>query len=150
MVNLDTYQAVGCALELLANSAYHRRFGVGNYLRTEIYPPLRLGFCRYYLNDSDAPSALVTWAWLSESVEQDIHQSGRALRHDEWQSGDRLFFNDWITPFGNLREVVGDMTRVHFPNEVASSLRRNPDGSVKRVNRWTGANVRRANAEGPA
>jgi len=31
-------------------------------------------------------------------------------------------------------------TQAVFPDEIASSLRRTPDGSVRRVNKWTGRN----------
>jgi cytolysin-activating lysine-acyltransferase len=84
---------------------------------------------------------------LSEEVERDIHATGRALAGDEWQSGERLFCNDWITPHGNMREVAHDFMNNLFPDAVASSIRRNPDGTVRRVNRWTGVNLRRLGSE---
>ena len=37
-----------------------------------------------------------------------------------------------------------------FPNEIATSLRRNPDGTVRRINRWTGVNLRKAEEEAVA
>ena len=92
---------------------------------------------------------MVTWAWLSRDVEADVLATGRALDRDEWKCGDRLFFNDWITPYDNTREVLHDMTHNVFPGAVATSLRRNPDGTVRRVNRWTGVNLRRAKEEVP-
>lgn len=90
---------------------------------------------------------MVTWAWLTDDVQSEVHTSGRALGRDEWTCGDRLFFNDWITPNNNIREVLHDMTHNIFPNEVATSLRRNLDGSVRRINRWTGVNLRKAQVE---
>ena len=85
------------------------------------------------------PTAMVTWAWLNGDVERDVHETGRALSHEEWNCGKRLFFNDWITPYNNIREVLHDMTHNIFPDEAATSLRRNSDGTVRRVNRWTGS-----------
>jgi hemolysin-activating ACP:hemolysin acyltransferase/aspartyl/asparaginyl beta-hydroxylase (cupin superfamily) len=143
MVNIDYYARVGYALELLAQSEYHRQYSLGDYFRVEILPALWCGQARFYLTPDGVPTALVTWAWLSEEVERDVHAAGRALKRDEWTCGDRLFFNDWITPYENIREVLQDMTQNMFLDEVATSLRRNPDGSVRRVNRWTGANVRK-------
>lgn len=142
MVNIDHYASVGFALELLAKSDYHRQYKIGDYFRVEILPALWCGQCRFYLTPEGIPTAMVTWAWLSEQVESTIHSSGRALGQDEWNCGNRLFFNDWITPYGNIKEVAHDMTHNIFPNEVATSLRRNPDGSVRRINRWTGINLR--------
>lgn len=144
MVNIDYYAATGYALELLAQSPYHRQFQLGAYFRVEILPALWCGQCRFYLTDQGTPTAMVTWAWLTDEVQCDLHHTGRALERDEWSNGSRLFFNDWITPFDNIREVLHDMTNNIFPNELATSLRRNSDGSVRRVNRWTGVNLRKA------
>lgn len=145
MVNVDYYASVGYALELLAQSRYHRQYRLGDYFRVEILPALGCGQLRFYLTPEGVPTAMVTWAWVSVDVESDIHATGRALSRDEWNCGNRLFFNDWITPYGNIREVLHDMTHTIFPDQVATSLRRNPDGSVRRVCRWTGANLRTAN-----
>lgn len=144
MVKIDYYASVGYALELLAQSEYHRQFEVGEYFRIEILPAIWCGQIRFYLTSEGIPTAMATWAWLSEETERDVHATGRALNEDEWNCGKRLFFNDWITPYGNIREVLHDMTHNTFPNEVATSLRRNPDGSVRRINRWTGVNLRKA------
>ncbi|WP_170566507.1 toxin-activating lysine-acyltransferase [Ruegeria atlantica] len=139
---IDFYASVGFAVALLSRSEYHHRFDLDAYLCVEIFPPLRLSQALFYLTDECQPTAMITWAWLSEDVQADIHATGRALREEEWNCGDHLFFNDWITPYGNTRDVLKDMTQNVFPNEVATSLRRNPDSSVRRVNRWTGINLR--------
>jgi len=78
---------------------------------------------------------MVTWAWLSEPVEREVHATGRALAAHEWNCGNRLFFNDWVSPYGNAREIRRDIMQV-FPVDLATSLRRNLDGSVRRINRW--------------
>lgn len=142
MTQLDYFTVNGFALELLAKSTYHRQFPIGDYFRVEVLPAIWNHQVQFYLDDQGNPVAMVTWAWLNEAVEQDIHATGRALTHDDWQCGNRLFFNDWITPYNNIREVLHDMTHNIFPDEVATSLRRNPDGSVRRINRWTGINLR--------
>lgn len=150
MVKIDHYAGVGYALELLATSEYHRQFPLGAYFRTEILPALWRGQVRFYLTDDSFPTALVSWAWISDAVEREIHRTGRPLADGEWDCGDRLFFNDWITPFDNVREVLRDMTHNVFPNQAATSLRRNPDGSVRRINRWTGVDLRTAREESMA
>lgn len=147
MVNIDHYAAVGFATELLAQSPYHRQFRLIDYLSVEVLPALDSNQARFYLTEGGIPTAMVTWAWLSEEVERDVHATGRSLGLDEWNCGERHFFNDWITPYGNIQEVMHDISHNVFPDTIATSLRRNMDGSVRRVNRWTGINVRRANSE---
>ncbi len=146
-MRIDLYAGVGYALELLAQSEYHRTRRLGDYFRTEILPALRCGQSRFHVTEDCVPTALVTWAWLSKEVETDVHATGRALFQDEWMCGDRLFINDWIAPYGNVRALTHDIGNNVFPDNVATSLRRNPDGSVRRVNRWIGANRRKTNAE---
>jgi len=150
MAQLDYYAANGYALELLAKSPYHRQHKLGDYFRTEVLPAIWNGQVRFYLTPEGIPAAMVTWAWLNEAVEADVHSTGRALFHEEWKSGDRLFFNDWITPYNNIRDVLHDMTHNIFPDEIATSIRRNPDGSVRRINRWTGKNIRTLKEEAVA
>lgn len=142
MVNVDYYSSVGYAVELLSQSEYHRQHRTGDYLRSEVLPALWCGQTRFYVTQEGLPSAMVTWAWLSESVETQVHASGRVLMGREWNCGDRLFINDWITPYHNVRDVLHDMTHNIFPDKVATSLRRNANGSVRRINRWTGVNLR--------
>ncbi len=150
MVNLDQYASAGFALELLAQSPYHKQHELGGYFWSEILPALWANQARFYLTKDSLPSAMVTWAWLTEEVEQEVHTTGRALAHDEWNCGDRLFFNDWITPYNNTRAILHDMTHNIFPDQVATSLRRNQDGTVRRINRWTGVNLRQTGAEAVA
>lgn len=142
MMQVDCYSGVGYAVELLAQSEYHRQFPIGDYLRVEILPPLWLGQIRFYVSRQGLPTGMVTWAWLSDEVLQDVLTSGRALAPDEWNCGSQHFFNDWVTPHTNVREIMHDMTHNVFPDTIATSLRRYPDGSVRRINRWTGVNVR--------
>ena len=140
---IDQYAAMGYALELLAQSPYHRQFALRQYFPVEIFPALRSRQMHFYLTKEGIPTAMITWAWLNEDVERDIHETGRALRTDEWQCGDRLFFNDWITPYGNTRETVRAVMRELFPEiSQATSIRRNPDGSVRKINRWRQAGAR--------
>lgn len=147
MVNVDYYASAGFALELLAQSPYHKSLALGDYFRTEVLPALWAKQTRFYLTNDGVPTAMVTWAWLNADVEKDVHATGRALTREEWKCGDRLFFNDWITPYDNIKDVTRDLTHNIFANEVATSLRRNPDSSVRRVNRWTGVNLRRLKEE---
>jgi cytolysin-activating lysine-acyltransferase len=136
-VNIDYYAGVGYALELLAQSEYHKKFSLGDYLCVEILPALWCGQSRFYLTPEGIPAAMVTWAWLTEETLREIEATGRALGQNEWTGGDRLFLNDWISPYGNVREYARDLMENLFPQvTAATSIRRNQDGSVRWVNRW--------------
>lgn len=144
VVEIDRYASIGFALELLSKSAFHSKFEMGGYFRTEIFPPLFANQARFYLTNEGVPTAMATWAWLSKDVETEIHTTGRALMQHEWNCGDRLFFNDWITPYGNIRDVVKDMRTVVFPEHHATSVRRDETGAVKKVCYWQSVMVNAA------
>ena len=61
---------------------------------------------------------------------------------DEWQSGEHLFFNDWIAPYGNIRSAMHDIATHVFPHHTATSIRRHQDGSIRKINYWQGMTVR--------
>lgn len=145
----DGLSAIGMAIQQLADSPYHRQFSLSYYLPVEILPALRAGNLQIFVDQGGQPAGMVTWAWLSDAVLGRVLKTGSALSHAEWNCGSGLFFNDWITQPKVLRSVLQEMTEHRFPNEVATSLRRAPDGSVRRVNRWTGRNQRKASIRGP-
>ena len=134
---LDFYTQLGFAVDLLSQSKYHRDRQFGPYLRNEILPAISQGQARFFVSSSNLPVALVTWAWLDDATLADLHETGRCLGLDEWRSGEHLFFNDWIAPYGTTRDIFREFCDRVFPEvNEASSLRRNPDGSVRRINRW--------------
>ena len=139
----DALTALGMAIQQLAVSPYHQQFKLVYYLPVEILPPLRIKQLYCYVNQQGNPIGMVSWAWLSDEVKQDVHTTGRALQHQDWSTGSHLFCNDWITTQSSVfRTVVAHMAQDMFPDEIGSSLRRNSDGSVRRVNKWLGRNQR--------
>ena len=133
----DALTALGMAIAQLATSSYHQQFKLSHYLPVEILPPLCINQTRSYVTQAGEPSAMVTWAWLSQDVEQQIHKTGCSLEDGEWASGHLLFFNDWISPYSNMRKVYLDMKRNIFPHVTnASSLRRKINGGVRKINHW--------------
>lgn len=78
---------------------------------------------------------------------QDIHKTGRELQLKEWTGGVHPFVNDWITEPAAFRAVMTEKRDVVFPNHIVSSLRRKSDGSVRRVNKWTGRNLQKSQIE---
>lgn len=131
----DRRAAIGAAIEALAASPYHRQFHLDHYLKIEILPALRAGQARFYVHPDGRPWAMVTWARMSDAALQDVLNTGRCLRHAEWQSGPHLFFNDWITNGARVVPIVADLKRF-FPDTIATSLRRRQDRSVRKSNAW--------------
>lgn len=132
----DALAAMGMAIQLLSTSTYHSQFTLSDYLPIEIIPPLKFRQLQCFVGSDGEPLGMVSWAWLSKLTQKNVHQYGRVLQGTEWQSGKYLFFNDWVVDANIFRLVVSHIKNKVFPNEVASSLRRNADGSIRRINQW--------------
>ena len=145
----DRFWVLGLMLTALAQADYHRGFPIQHYVRVELIPAIeRHQFWCFW--DAGGEPGFVTWAWVSPSVQDRLHHHGHALGANEWQTGSNLFFNDWVTPGGLVRAALRFCTRDIFPDDVATSLRRNADASVRKINRWTGVNRRRPSGQKPA
>jgi cytolysin-activating lysine-acyltransferase len=137
----DGLSAIGLVIHHLARSEYHSGFALSYYLPTEILPALASNQLDSFVHDDGTPTGLVTWAWLSETVEISLTETGRALTEDEWHSGSRLFFNDWITQASSFRVIITELTERVFADQIATAFRRNADGTIRKICRFIGKKV---------
>lgn len=146
--HVDRFAAAGMALELFASSPLHRRFRPARYFPLHVMPALELGQARVYLDRAGQAAAFMTWAWLSDAVEAELHRSGRAPAREDWASGDRAFVHDWVALPRGTQVVVRDLKYGLFRDHVVTGIRRRADGSVRKIGRWIGANVPRLGPNG--
>lgn len=137
---IRTLEIIGMIFSLLVKSEYHRQFTVSYYFQNEIIPPVELNQYKIYLNEQSQPYGFVTWAFINDSVQKDVHKTGGALKRHEWNQGENLFFNDWVAPFGGVRKLINDLTNNVFPDEIATSVRHNEKRQLTKVCRWYGKN----------
>ncbi len=138
MSNDNFYRNLGHCFHLLAHSGAHKPFNLAGYMDVEICPANWRGQLRVYENNEKHPVGFVTWAKVNESTKQALIEDSRALYHQEWNSGDHLFFNDFVAPWGGVKEILSDLTSTVFPKEQAFSISRDKEGKTKKVHRWTG------------
>lgn len=132
------YRNLGYCFHLLTHSSTHKDFNLADYMDVEICPANWRGQLRVYKNNEKHPVGFVTWAKVNENTKQELIQDSRALYHREWSSGDLLFFNDFVAPWGGVKEILSDLTSTMFPKEQAFSISRDKHGKTKKVHRWTG------------
>ncbi|NQZ32261.1 MAG: toxin-activating lysine-acyltransferase [Oceanospirillaceae bacterium] len=138
MDKLNSYSQMGICFELLAHSDTHKNYSCASYLDTEICPANWLSQLRIYFNDAKIPVAFVTWAEVSQETEKELIDDSRALYHQDWNAGDNLYFNDFVAPWGGVRDILKDLTSNIFTDREAFSLSRHSDGKVKKKHRWIG------------
>jgi len=49
-----------------------------------------------------------------------------------------VYFNDFIAPWGGVRDILKDLATNIFADREAFSLSRHVDGKVKKKHRWIG------------
>lgn len=106
---------------LYSQSRIHRTWAMGS-LQQWLLPAILTRQMRMYRKNGK-PHAFVTWARLSQEVEEAFVLNTSSLQPKDWQSGDRIWFIDWIAPFGGTREMTRDLKVNVFPNDVGRFLR---------------------------
>ena len=79
------------------------------------------------------PTALATWALLSEDAEARIIEFGiRKLAPADWKSGDRLWLMDLLVAVGNGDHYLNELRSTHpsFKDRKLKTLRPAPGGGM--------------------
>lgn len=118
----DKFTVLGKLAWLWMNSPLHHRWEVDLLSRFAL-PPIELG--QYLLLERDGmPVAYCSWAHLDSRAEAAYMLDAGNLPLADWNSGDHLWFVDWVAPFGKrdslaLKNRLEDM----FPTSVARAIR---------------------------
>lgn len=81
----------------------------------------------------------ISWAYLGKEQEKKYILDPNSLQLEDWNSGDRLWFIDIISPF-SMRDVLTlrrKMSEIHGDNYFARSIRINPETKKARVVEYT-------------
>lgn len=113
---LEKLPLLGPALWLFARDPL-RRFTFVADLDWRLMPPLVLDQCKLYSRER-IPWAFVTWAHVSDTIDQRLRTAAPLIAPHEWKSGDTLWLIDVVAPFGDapaiarqvLAEVPGAVT----------------------------------------
>lgn len=87
------------------------------------------------------PHAFVTWAKLSQEVEEAYVLNTSSLQPKDWRSGDRIWFIDWVAPFGGTWDMTRDLKENLFPDDVGRFLRMKEGSDTLRIHYVHGVNA---------
>lgn len=132
----------GNVMRLYARSQVHAGWSV-SLAEKYVFPAL---VCKQYTVVKDAhgnPLAYASWANLDLAAEAKYLLDPNSLDASDWKSGDRMWFIDWVSPFG--RSVTTELFLYFkhnvFKDDVARSLRIKPGVDVAYIKAYGGANV---------
>ncbi len=134
-------QIFGEIVWLFSRSELHSNWSLSS-LQQWILPAMMHNQFRIYRRNG-LPIGYVSWAFLSEEVEkQYVFSSNHQLQPHQWQSGDRGWVIDFISPDGDAKKIIRDMQRNIFPNTEGRALRVKPGSSEGVIWNIRGAKVR--------
>lgn len=137
--------ALGAATWLWMHSKTHRNVPL-HALPTVLLPAIRH---RQFVLASEAGRPVLYLAWLNlnpESERRFLNDSPLLLSEADWNSGDRLWFEDWIAPFGHTTALRGLMQHQLFPTCCARYLHHRGEQRGLRIKTFKGAHVTRQEA----
>lgn len=128
----ERLRAYGDMMFLAFRSARHSRMAVSQ-LRSYLEPPLLLGQFRLFRFDG-VPRGMFTWAWLSPEAERKL-VTGEQFAAEDWNSGDRLWIIDMISPYNGLTAsmVRWIMVRGNFTKDDFLFRRVSDDNQTRRI-----------------
>jgi hemolysin-activating ACP:hemolysin acyltransferase len=116
-VDRNLSAAYGCALRLMT-FASRRRTETLRAVGARLWPAVKLGQIEFLFNSFGEPLAFATWAYLTQSmVEVMVEDPSYTLDISEWNEGDQLWVVDVLAPFGDARNLLRKVRKLHFPEQ---------------------------------
>ncbi|WP_150540253.1 toxin-activating lysine-acyltransferase [Actinobacillus vicugnae] len=138
MDNTDKFKLLGEIAWLWANSPLHKNWSLA-LLAINVLPAIENK--QYVLLKKDGfPVAFCSWANLSLENEVKYLDDVASLISEDWNSGERRWFIDWIAPFGDSDALYKHM-RENFPNELFRAIRVDPMTRVGKISEFHGGNI---------
>ncbi len=120
--------ALGSAL-LLATKAPTHKYLFSHDFEWLIIPPIASRQFSLFRNKQNEPIAFVSWANVNADVESRLQSGILRLSPQDWNSGDKLYIIDIISPFVAVAEILKQLSNGQFKDQSVSILRPNPDQS---------------------
>jgi cytolysin-activating lysine-acyltransferase len=131
---------IGVIVTLMSLSPAHADYRI-QHLAAVVLPPVQLNQFRIYHDKAKKPVGFVSWAMLSPEAESKFLNQAAPLTLEEWASGDRMYFMEFIAPYGHSRRIAADL-RNRLPNQTAYAVRFDLSGKRgKRIYTFYGKDV---------
>lgn len=138
-------EVFGAAVWLWVHSPMHRDAPL-HLLPTLLLPVIKSQ--QYVLvSRHEKPIFFLSWAWMDEAAERRyLTRSPTLFPVEDWNSGDRMWFSDWVAPFGDTREMYNLVRRHIFPHACVRALYHHGATRGLRVLKFKGSQVTAENA----
>lgn len=131
---------LGSTVWLWMNSQNHKELPLHS-LSVALLPAIKR---RQFIlaSQADQPVFFVSWALLSKEAEE-RYLAGHQLQMSpsDWSSGNRMWFIDWVAPFGHTKEIFKVLQKDLLKNVYARSLYHRASERGRRVQHFFGQSV---------
>jgi cytolysin-activating lysine-acyltransferase len=139
------YTLLGQLAWLWMNSPLQREWDMATAARF-LLPPILLEQVEV-VERNGMPVAYCSWARLDQDAELRYVMNPSAMRVEDWDCGDRLWFADWVAPFAAADSwTLRRRMLKRFPDQVARAIRVKRERKTARVMEFAGAAVSPAEA----
>lgn len=118
--------ALGAILLLSTKSPAHKFLFAGDF-EWLIVPAIANKQFILYRNKQGEPISFISWARVSEDVENRLKSGILRLSPNEWNSGDKIYIIDTISPFIDIKNVLKQALSNQFKDKDVNILRPNKD-----------------------
>lgn len=124
---------LGYIAGLFSNSKYHAKASIGHFM-SSVVPALKHNQFKIFFNGFK-PVAYVSWAMLSDEVQEKYKTGKHLLTIDEWKSGDNVWLAEFVVPYSQQDRdlVIKNLKEKIFLNKTINLITRNVDGSLKAI-----------------
>jgi len=137
-VDPDALMVIGEIIMMASRSGRHRDYTVAdverNFLQAAAMDQMRI-----YRSEVE-PVGIVTWALLSDELDQAMEKDDVELKPEDWRSGDNLWIIEMINHPDVGPSIQADLTQTVFPNKVGKMRVLNPETKEWSVETYYGAN----------
>jgi len=118
--------ALGAVSMLAMKSNNHKYLFVSDY-EWLIMPPIALKQFVLFRTEKNEPIAFISWASVNEEVEKRLLNGKNKLKPQEWNSGNKLYIIDMITPYGIGKEILKQLNEKQFKDKDVYLIRPKKD-----------------------
>ena len=122
----DPSGLLGAAVWLMLSSGAHKHLFVTDFEWLVVPPILAKQFRLFRRNN--VPVGFISWALLDDEVEARIINGSVKLAPNEWTKGKKLWIIDVIAPFGGGDDMLKDLKKNIFKDEVVKFIQADEDG----------------------
>lgn len=125
---------IGAISMLAIRSDYHKHIFITDY-EWLIIPPVTLKQFFLFRDKNNQPIAFVSWAKIDQETEDKLSKGITKLAPKDWNSGDKTYIIDIISPFMKQKDILLQLKNKQFKNKEIYFLQKSPDGKkAKSVN----------------